>query len=146
MVKNLVEKGSLDKPVLLYNRTRKRSEYLAATLAPGKTEIVDTIEEGVKRADIVFTILSNDAAVRAVFESALKKDVGDLKNKLFVECSTIHPDTTEQLARDAAAAGARFVASPVFGAPPVADAGQLIFVPAGPRAAIEQRKCVFMYD
>lgn len=136
MVKNLVEKGNLDKPVILYNRTRKRAEDLAATLPAGKTEIVDSVEEGVKKADIIFTIVSNDAAVQAVFSSALK--VGGLKDKLFVECSTIHPETTEQLARDAAAAGAQFLASPVFGAPAMADAGQLIFVPAGPRAAIER--------
>ncbi|RYP67013.1 hypothetical protein DL769_005873 [Monosporascus sp. CRB-8-3] len=134
MVKNLVEKGNLEKPLILYNRTQKRSEDLAAKLAEGKTEIVGSIEEGVKKADIVFTILSNDAAVRAVFSSALAS--GDVAGKLFVECSTIHPDTTVQLARDAAAVGAQFVASPVFGAPAAAEAGQLIFVPAGPREAV----------
>ncbi|RYP91352.1 hypothetical protein DL770_002492 [Monosporascus sp. CRB-9-2] len=136
MVKNLVEKGNLEKPVILYNRTRKRSEDIAAKLPEGKTEIVDSVEEGLKKADIIFTILSNDAAVRAVFSSALAG--GDVAGKLFVECSTIHPDTTAQLARDAAAAGAQFVASPVFGAPAVAEAGQLIFVPAGPREAVER--------
>ncbi len=137
MVKNLVEKGDLDKPVILYNRTRKRADDLASSLPPGKTEVVDSVEEGVKRADIVFSIVSNDAAVRAVFGSALGAG-GDVRGKLFVECSTVHPETTEQLARDAAAAGAQFVASPVFGAPAAAEAGQLIFVPAGPRAGIER--------
>ncbi|RYP12913.1 hypothetical protein DL767_011047 [Monosporascus sp. MG133] len=136
MVKNLVEKGNLEKPVMLYNRTRKRSGDLAAKLPEGKTEIVDSVEEGVKKADIIFTTLSNDAAVRAVFSSALAG--GDVAGKLFVECSTIHPDTTAQLARDAAAGGAQFVASPVFGAPAMAEAGQLIFVMAGPREAIER--------
>ena len=110
MVKNLVEKGNLEKPVLLYNRTRKRSEDVAATLPGGRTVIVDSIEEGVARADIVFVIVSNDAAARAVFETILHAGV---REKLFIECSTIHPDTTEQIARDVEAAGAQFVASPV---------------------------------
>ena len=110
MVKNLVEKGNLDQPVLLYNRTRKRSEDVAGELPGGKTEIVNSIEEGVKRANIVFSIVSNDAAARAVFETVLRVNV---KGKLFVECSTIHPDTTEQIARDVEAADAQYLACPV---------------------------------
>ncbi|CAJ2513747.1 Uu.00g018660.m01.CDS01 [Anthostomella pinea] len=140
MCKNLVEKGNLDKPLIIYNRTKKRSEDLAAKLPKGKTEIVDSIEEGVKKADIIFTIVSNDAAVREAVSSALK---GEVKGKLIVECSTIHPDTVEQVAKDVLAKGAEFVASPVFGAPPAADAGQLIFVPAGPKATIDKARPYF---
>lgn len=135
MVKNLVEKGNLDKPLILYNRTRKRSEELAAKLPEGKTEIVDSLEEGIKKADIIFTIVSNDAAVQSVFEDLLK---GDVAGKLFVDCSTIHPDTTDQVAKSVTDKGAQFVASPVFGAPPAAEAGQLVFVPAGPKSSIER--------
>ncbi|KAI1377544.1 6-phosphogluconate dehydrogenase 2 [Hypoxylon crocopeplum] len=135
MVKNLVEKGNLDKPVIIYNRTRKRSEDLAAKLPEGKTEIVDSVEDGLKKADIIFTIVSNDAAVHAVYDGLLK---GDVAGKLFVECSTIHPDTTEQIAKLVTDKGAEFVASPVFGAPAAAEAGQLVFVPAGPKSSIDK--------
>lgn len=135
MCKNLVEKGNLDKPLILYNRTKKRSVELAATLPAGKTEVVDSIEEGVKKADIVFTIISNDAAVKQTIGDILQSDV---KGKLIVECSTIHPDTTKQVAQEVLAKGAEFVASPVFGAPAAANAGLLIFVPAGPKSAIDK--------
>ncbi|KAI1386288.1 6-phosphogluconate dehydrogenase 2 [Hypoxylon trugodes] len=135
MVKNLVEKGNLDKPVIIYNRTRKRSEELAATLPEGKTEIIDSIEEGVKKADIIFSIVSNDAAVEGIFNTVAK---GDVTGKLFVECSTIYPETTEKVAKLVVDKGAEFVASPVFGAPAMANAGQLIFCPAGPKSAIEK--------
>ncbi|KAI0161632.1 6-phosphogluconate dehydrogenase 2 [Hypoxylon sp. FL1284] len=135
MVKNLVEKGNLEKPVILYNRTRKRSEELAAKLPEGKTEIVDSLEEGVKKADIIFTILTNDAAVQGVFQDLLK---GDVSGKLLVDCSTIHPDTTEKLAKSVADKGAQFIACPVFGAPAAAEAGMLVFVPAGPKSSIER--------
>lgn len=123
MVTNLVEKGNLDKPLILYNRTKKRSEELAAELPAGKTEIVDSIEEGLKKADVVFTIVSNDAAVTAIFDTFLKNDV---TGKLFVECSTIAPETTEQVAKSITEKGGQFVASPVFGAPAAAQAGQLM--------------------
>ncbi|XDG09605.1 hypothetical protein ABKA04_009220 [Annulohypoxylon sp. FPYF3050] len=135
MVKNLVEKGNLDKPVLIYNRTRKRAEDLAAKLPAGKTEIIDSVEEGVKRADIIFNILSNDAVVKANFDTILK---GDIAGKLIIECSTIAPETTEEIAKLVTEKGAQYVASPVFGAPAASEAGQLVFVPAGSKAAIDK--------
>lgn len=123
MCKNLVEKGNLEKPLILYNRTKKRAEDLAATLPAGKTEVVDTVEEGVKKADIIFTIVSNDAAVEDAINTILQSDV---KGKLIVECSTVHPDTTNKIAGKVLAKGAEFVASPVFGAPAAAQAGALM--------------------
>ncbi|KAI0490118.1 NAD binding domain of 6-phosphogluconate dehydrogenase-domain-containing protein [Xylaria cf. heliscus] len=135
MCKNLVEKGNLETPLILYNRTKKRSEDLAASLPAGKTEVVDSIAEGVKKADIIFTIVSNDAAVKEAVNTILQSDV---KGKLIIECSTIHPDTTKQVAQDVLAKGGEFVASPVFGAPAAANAGLLVFVPAGPKASIDK--------
>ncbi|KAI3332306.1 6-phosphogluconate dehydrogenase [Xylariaceae sp. AK1471] len=136
MCKNLVEKGKLDEPLILYNRTKKRAEDLAATLPAGKTEVVDSVAEGVEKADIIFTIVSNDAAVKEAVDTILQS--GDVKGKLIVDCSTIHPDTTKQVAEDVLAKGAEFIASPVFGAPAAAEAGALIFVPAGPKSAIDK--------
>ncbi|KAI1752502.1 NAD binding domain of 6-phosphogluconate dehydrogenase-domain-containing protein [Xylaria castorea] len=135
MTKNLVEKGNLEKPLILYNRTKKRAETLAASLPAGKTEVVDSITEGVKKADIIFTIVTNDAAVKEAIGTVLESDV---KGKLIIDCSTIHPDTTKQLAKDVLAKGAEFLACPVFGAPSAAEAGALIFVPAGPKAVIDK--------
>lgn len=123
MVKNLVEKGNLEKPLIIYNRTRKRSEELAAKLPEGKTEIIDSLEDGIKKADIIFTIVSNDAVVQSVYQDLLK---GDVAGKLFVDCSTIHPDTTNKVAKLVTDKAAQFVASPVFGAPPAAEAGMLV--------------------
>ncbi|KAI1170468.1 NAD binding domain of 6-phosphogluconate dehydrogenase-domain-containing protein [Nemania sp. FL0916] len=140
MSKNLVEKGNLDKPLILYNRTKKRAEDLAASLPAGKTEVVSSIAEGVKKADIIFNIVSNDAAVKEAVSAILESDV---TGKVVVDCSTIHPDTTKQVAADLAAKGAEFVASPVFGAPAMADAGKLIFVPAGTKSAIDRLRPYF---
>lgn len=136
MAANLAEKGSPDKPLLIYNRTKKRSEDLVAKLTSGKAEVVDQVQDGLSRGDIIFSCLSNDRAVEDLYKSMA--ELGGLQGKLFVEMSTIHPDTTERIAQLVTAAGAEFVASPVFGAPPMAAGGQLIFVPAGPKASIEK--------
>lgn len=139
MSKNLAEKGSLDKPLLVYNRTKKRANDLVAKVGSDKAEALDSVEDGVKRSSIIFTSLSNDQAVEELYASILQAGAGgSLKGKLFVETSTIHPDTTERLAKSLIDAGAEFVASPVFGAPAAADAAQLIFVPAGPKSSIDK--------
>jgi 3-hydroxyisobutyrate dehydrogenase-like beta-hydroxyacid dehydrogenase len=137
MVKNLVEKGSLASPLIIYNRTKARSEHLAESLG-GKVKVASTISEAVQPASTIFICVGDDNAVESTIQAAL--DSGDVKGKLFVDCSTIHPDTTRKIEKTLRSQGARFVASPVFGAPAMADAGQLICVLAGPKEEVEQVK------
>jgi 3-hydroxyisobutyrate dehydrogenase-like beta-hydroxyacid dehydrogenase len=137
MCKNLVEKGQLDKPLIIYNRTKKRSEDLSNSLPSGKSTVASTIEEAVSGADIIFTCVGDDAAITETIDAALN---GNTKGKLFVDCSTIHPETSEELAKKVTGAGAEFVACPVFGAPAMADAGQLVCVLAGPKDSVEKVK------
>jgi 3-hydroxyisobutyrate dehydrogenase-like beta-hydroxyacid dehydrogenase len=136
MATNIAQKGKLDKPLLIYNRTQKRADDLSAKIGGGKTEVVTDPLQGVKRADIIFTMLSNDHAVESNYDAFLAS--GDVKGKLFIDSSTIHPDTTDRLGKKVTEAGAQFVACPVFGAPPAAEAGALICVPAGPKAAVDK--------
>jgi len=137
MCKNLDEKGNLDKPLIIFNRTKKRAEDLGKSLGAGKSRVASSIGEAVLQSDIIFTCVGDDKAINATVDEALK---GSVRGKLFVDCSTVHPDTTEGLAKKITAAGAEFVACPVFGAPAMADAGQLVCVLAGPKAAVDKVK------
>jgi len=136
MVKNLVEKGELEKPVLIFNRTQQRSVDLEKSLPAGKVTIA-SVEQAVSKSDIIFICLGDDEAVIQIIDIALKQDP---QGKLFVDCSTVHPDTTEALSKKITAAGAEFVACPVFGAPAMADSGQLICVLAGPSISVDKVK------
>ena len=109
MCKNLVEKGHLDKPLIIFNRTQKRAADLDAKLPPGKSTIASSLEEAVSKADIVFTCLGDDAAIKDTIPAAVK---GDVKSKIFVDCSTVHPDTTNMLAKCIQGQGAEMVACP----------------------------------
>ncbi|KAK0641626.1 NAD binding domain of 6-phosphogluconate dehydrogenase-domain-containing protein [Cercophora newfieldiana] len=140
MVKNLVEKGNLDQPILLFNRTKQRAVDLSNQLAAGTTEVVESIGDGVSKADVIFVILSQDDVVEAAVNEILQNDVA---GKLIIECSTIHPDTTEKLAKLVEGKGAEYLTAPVFGAPAAADAGQLVGVLAGPSSAIDRAKPYF---
>lgn len=135
MCKNLVEKGNLSGPLIIFNRTQKRAEDLAAKLGSGKTKVVSSMEDAVDAADIIFTCLGDDAAITAAVDKMVKRDV---KGKLFVDCSTVHPNTTNALGKTINGFHAQFVASPVFGAPAMAEGGQLVFVLAGPGTAIDE--------
>ncbi|CAO2652975.1 Nn.00g023860.m01.CDS01 [Neocucurbitaria sp. VM-36] len=126
------KKGSLDKPLILFNRTRKRADDLAAGLGPSETKVVDTINDAAKQSDIIFMCLGDDAAVNSAVDKILEEDV---KGKLVVDCSTVHPDTTNALETRVTEKGAEFVGMPVFGAPAMADNGQLVCVLAGTKSA-----------
>jgi 3-hydroxyisobutyrate dehydrogenase-like beta-hydroxyacid dehydrogenase len=111
MCKNLVEKGNLSQPLIIYNRTQQRAEELSATLGSGKSKVAATIEDAVKPAEVIFMCLSNDASVKDTIEIALAIS-GGVRGKLFVDCSTVHPDTTNELAKRITGEGAQFVACP----------------------------------
>lgn len=137
MCKNLQAKGNLDKPLLVYNRTKQRADDLCQSFPSGKATVASTVGEAVSQADIIFTCVGDDKAINATIDEALK---GSVQGKVFVDCSTVHPDTTEGLAKKITAAGGEFVACPVFGAPAMADAGQLVCVLAGPKESVEKVK------
>ncbi|KZM20548.1 uncharacterized protein EKO05_0011081 [Ascochyta rabiei] len=135
MCANLVSKGNLDKPLILYNRTQQRADDLAAKIGTDKTKVVSTVQDAVAPSDIILMCLGDDAAVTATVDTILE---GDVTGKTIVDCSTIHPDTTNALEKRITAAGGEFVGMPVFGAPAMADAGSLVCVVAGRSGSVKK--------
>lgn len=109
MCANLVQKGDLDKPLIIFNRTKQRADDLSAKLPSGKSTVVSTVEEAVKKSEIIFTCVGDDKAIDETIDAAL---TGDVSGKLFVDSSTVHPDTSNALAKKLAEKGAGFVAGP----------------------------------
>ena len=109
MCKNLVENGNLSKPLIIFNRTIQRATELEAKLPSGTSSVASSIEDAVSKADIIFTCLSDDEVMQDTMAIAVRQDV---EEKLFVYCSTVHPDTTNSLAKSVEAHGAYFVACP----------------------------------
>lgn len=107
MTRNLVAKGNLDEPLILYNRTRSRADEHSSQI--GHSVVAATLEEAVSKSDIIWSCLQNQEAVMECFEKILLQD---LQGKLFLECSTISPDVANRLAKRVLSAGAEFVAMP----------------------------------
>ncbi|KAI5926919.1 6-phosphogluconate dehydrogenase [Camillea tinctor] len=119
-------------PLIFTNRTLSRGDSLKELGAIP----VSSVAEVAKKSDIIFSCVSNDAVLQQTANEIIKS--GDINGKIYVDCSTVHPETSVAVSKVIAQAGAEFVAAPVFGAAPMAEAGKLIFVTAGPEAATEK--------
>jgi 3-hydroxyisobutyrate dehydrogenase-like beta-hydroxyacid dehydrogenase len=103
--------------------------------------IVETPSEAFQ-ADVVFTMLSDDAAIRAVLlePGVVQRARAGL---VHVVAATISLVLAEELRVLHARAGLGYVAAPVFGRPDVAEAAQLNIVAAGDAVAIARVQPLF---
>jgi len=128
MVRNLLSKGV---SVTVWNRSRAIVDELAAEGATPAQTIDDVFA-----ADIVLSMLAHDQAMRHVLV-----DSGALgrarKGVVHVNLATISTALAAELSALHAELGLGYVASPVFGRPPVALAGGLNVLAAGAPAAVE---------
>lgn len=72
-----------------------------------------------------------------MIQSAIKS-AGSLDGKIFVDCSTVHPDTAEKLSTELSSHNATFLAAPVFGGPAIAATGKIVVAIGGEPAACEK--------
>ena len=107
MTKNIVGKASLEKPLILWNRTQQRANEHSSNI--GHSSVAATVKEAVTNADIIWSCLQDQEAVTETFEEILRMDI---RGKLFLESSTVVPDVTDRIAKEVEEAGAEFVAMP----------------------------------
>ena len=106
-------------------------EVVVWNRSPGKvTKLVsagareaDSIARTMRTAEVALTSLSDDAAVRevALGEAGVRASIGD---RTYVECSTVSPKLTGELAE----VFARFVAMPVLGGPASVESGEATYL------------------
>ncbi|PYH85797.1 putative 3-hydroxyisobutyrate dehydrogenase [Aspergillus uvarum CBS 121591] len=129
-----------DLPPLRYsNRTISKGDALRDAGAVAEEEFGALVQG----SDVIFTMISTDDVLKGLIDKAVALNIS-LEGKIFVDTSTIHPDTSEWAARHLMDHGATFIAAPVFGASPVAAAGKLIFAVAGPATAAERVRPLIM--
>ena len=110
----------------VYNRTRTSPEVAAKP-----DEVLD--------AEIVITMLADDAAVRAVWlDSGLARRLP--KTAIHLNMATVSMGIARELA---AIHGKSYVAAPVFGRPPLAAQGQLDIIAAGSPEALQKCEPLF---
>jgi 3-hydroxyisobutyrate dehydrogenase-like beta-hydroxyacid dehydrogenase len=123
--------------VTVWNRSPGPVAELVAAGAVAASQPQDALQ-----GDCVLSMLANDAAIHAV-----GLDGGILGRAapglVHANMSTISVDFARRIASAHAALGLGYVASPVFGRPDVAAAGNLVIVAAGEPASIARVQAVF---
>lgn len=119
--------------VTVANRTRSRINELRSHGA----EVASCPQEVAAKSDIIFTMLSDDVAVRGVMTTPGGVLAGALPGSIVIDCSTISPLTARELATLAAAASVGFLDAPVSGGVEGARAGKLSIMVGGDQAALD---------
>ena len=121
---NLIGKGHT---LYVYNRTASKAAPLAAM---GAT-VCDSVASLAKQCDIVFTIVSDDAALKNITEGENGLLNHLQKESIHISMSTILPRTAAGLELLHQQHSQHYLASPVFGRPDAAEAKKLNFVISG---------------
>ena len=103
-----------------------RSAAKAKPLAADGVTIVESPTVLAARADAIITMLTDAAAIDAVYDGPAGLLSGPVDGKLFIDMSTVRPQTAITLAAKVRAKGAAFVECPVGGTTGPARQGKLI--------------------
>ena len=120
----------------VFNRNKDKTEALTEQGAM----IASNPAEASQASEYVFTMLSDDAAVESVFLSEQGLLSIDVKDKLFIDMSTLKPNTVKMLAKKVSDASAYFIDAPVSGTVAPAAKGQLMFFCGGASEQIERAR------
>jgi 3-hydroxyisobutyrate dehydrogenase len=108
--------------VTVWNRSADKLKPLVAAGAA----VAATPAELASKSEVVTTILTDAAAIDAVYGGASGLLEGNVRDKLFIEMSTVRPQTQLALAAKVRAKGAALVECPVGGSTAPAQQGKLI--------------------
>jgi 3-hydroxyisobutyrate dehydrogenase-like beta-hydroxyacid dehydrogenase len=119
--------------VVGWNRTKEKAQ----PLLDAGMGWADTPRELAASVDVLFTMLTNTAAIEAIADGADGVLAGLGEGTIWADSSTIAPDASVALAERVRATGASFLDGPVSGSPATLAAGQMSVMVGGDRAAFE---------
>ncbi|WP_431809382.1 NAD(P)-dependent oxidoreductase [Brevibacillus agri] len=122
--------------VSVWNRTPDKAAPLVALGAKQVASLPRLVEE----CDVLFTMVSDDEAVKAIYTGADGVLSARVSGKLAIDMSTIAPETSRFLAEQAKKAGLRFLDAPVSGSVGPAKEAQLVIMVGGEKADYDEAK------
>lgn len=126
--------------VTVWNRDAAKTKPLVAAGA----KLAATPAELAGAADMTLTILTDGAAIDAVYNGPSGLLSGNVKGKLLIEMSTVAPDVPMELAAKVQAKGASLVECPVGGSIAPARQGKLLGLMGASAADAERVKPLLM--
>lgn len=129
---------SVGHELTVWNRTAEKARALAADGA----RVAATPSELAGSSDIVITILTDAAAIDSAYNGKNGLLSGNVAGKLFIEMSTVRPDTERTLAAEIDRKGAAMIECPVGGTIGPARDGRLFGFVGGAAADVARAKPV----
>jgi 3-hydroxyisobutyrate dehydrogenase-like beta-hydroxyacid dehydrogenase len=123
--------------LVVQNRTHERAAELGAQLT---CRVARTPAQAAEAADVVITMLADDAAVQAAFDGPEGMLAGARRGSVLVDMSTVRPDTLVAFESRARAAGVGLLDAPVSGSVHLAEAGTLTLMVGGEAADLERAR------
>jgi 3-hydroxyisobutyrate dehydrogenase-like beta-hydroxyacid dehydrogenase len=120
--------------VVGWNRTREKADPLIAA----GMNWADTPRELAETVDVLFTMVTNTAAIEAIAAGPDGVLAGLREGGVWADISTISPEASVALAERVRATGASFLDCPVSGSPATLAAGQMSVMVGGDRAAFDR--------
>ncbi len=123
-------------PLTVWNRSPEKAEALGRAGAA----VAETPAAVAESADIIISMLRDDAAAEQTFLGQYGLLSVDVDGKQFVEMSTLRPPTARTLAQRCAEKGAGFIDAPVSGTVAPAKDGKLMALVGGSEADLERAR------
>ena len=137
MVKRLLGAGHT---VTGYNRTKSKAQWL---LDSGM-EWGESPRQVAETADVIFSMVTNTAALKAVVEGPLGVLAGLKPGQVYIDMSTVSPATSRELSTKVAARGARMLDAPVSGSVITLEEGKLSIMVGGDSEAFDRVKAILL--
>jgi 3-hydroxyisobutyrate dehydrogenase-like beta-hydroxyacid dehydrogenase len=135
MVKRLLDAGH---SVTGYNRTRAKAQWLLDT----GMKWAETPRAIAGSADVVFSMVSDTAALQAITAGTHGVVAGLAAGKIYIDMSTVSPAASRDIAQQVAAKGAHMLDAPVSGSVITLEEGKLSFMVGGDRVAFERARSI----
>jgi 3-hydroxyisobutyrate dehydrogenase-like beta-hydroxyacid dehydrogenase len=137
IVRRLIEAGYT---VIGWNRSRDKAQ----PLIEAGMKFAETPRAVAQQSEIVFSILTDAVAVKAVALGSEGIISGLRKTGIYIDMSTIDPDASRSVAAEFAKAGSIMLDAPISGSPVTVKAGQASVMVGGDEAAYERAKPVLL--
>ena len=133
MAKRLLDAGH---PVMGWNRTRAKAQWLV----DAGMKLLGSPREVAEASDIVFSMLTDSAALSAVAHGPDGILSGLRRGAILAEMSTVSPAATRALGDEVAERGAAMLDAPVSGSPVTLERGELSIMVGGDPAVLERAR------
>jgi 3-hydroxyisobutyrate dehydrogenase-like beta-hydroxyacid dehydrogenase len=121
-----------------------RSPAPAADLRKAGIPVAESIADLVAESDVVLSSLADDAAVKCVYLDKAGVFSAVEPGTIVLEMSTISPELSRRLHREARKRGINFLDVAISGSTPAVDAGTITLLAGGDKSTFEQ--CTPLYE